>query len=277
MHNLKILAAVCLTAALFTINGCKKDKDDSEDFTTTAEDIGQAESVSSDVDNMTSQVTRMSSFAPENSQQPSFDHFGFNSCAVVTHDSINHIITYDFGIGCTGQDGKIRSGIITVNYTGSGYFDPGSSWVVTFNNFYVNSRHVEGVRTVTNNGLNGSGNMTWTIDAQNMRITRPDGSWRSWNSIRTREMVAGYGDSTWTNDIYVINGTSTGLNSQGESVSCTHTNITRDLSCHFITSGTMQITPSSRPTRTIDFGNGTCDDLATVTKNGITRTIHLRF
>ncbi len=278
MRFVKILVSTVLTAAIFTFTGCKKDKETSaDDFQTTAEDIGQAESVTSDIDNVSSQVSKVGSFSNQSSQNPSLDQFNFNSCATVTHDSINHVITYDFGTGCTGHDGKTRSGIIIVNYTGSGYFNAGSSWTVTFNNFYVNNRHVEGTRTVTNNGLNAAGNMTWSINAQNMLITRPDGTWRSWNSQRTREMVSGYGDSTWTNDVYLINGTSTGTNSQGETVTCIHTNVRRDLACHFITSGTIEITPSGRPARTIDFGNGNCDDLATVTKNGISKTIHLRF
>jgi hypothetical protein len=277
MRYLKIIFLFTLPAALFSLNGCRKDTPGADDFTSTAEDIGQAEMISADLDNMTSQVTRMSSFTPENTPDPSYDHFGFSSCAVVTNDSINHILTLDFGNGCMGHDGRTRSGRVVIASNGTGYFDPGSSWTITFDNFYVNGRHVEGIRSVTNNGLNNAGNMTWTIDAQNMKITRPDGSWRSWNSVRTREMTAGYGDSTWTNDIYVINGTLTGTNSQGESINSVLTGITRDHACHFITSGTMTVTPASRPTRTIDFGNGTCDDLATVTRNGMTRTIHLRF
>lgn len=284
MRNKKLLMPSILIGAILTLFslsvGCKKDNDSVDDnFQSTAEDIGQAESVSSDVENMTSEVSRIGTFNHDPSSSSSMDQFNFHSlsCAIVTNDSINHIITFDFGSGCTGNDNKTRSGKVIVTYNGTGYFDAGSSWVVTFDNFYVNNRHVEGIRSVTNNGLNSSGNMTWSIDAQNMRITRPDGSWRSWSSIRTREMIAGFGDHTWENDEYLINGTSSGLNSNGESVSCILTNIRRQHSCHFITSGTLEITPTGKPNRTIDFGDGTCDDLATVSKNGITRTIHLRF
>ncbi len=281
--NVKKLSIPCFLIGtvlfVFTLTtGCKKDNDsDTEDITTTAEDVGQAESVSSDVDNMTAEVARMSSFSPDASQDPSFDQFNFASCATVTNDSVNHVLTFDFGTGCVGRDGRTRSGQVIVNYTGTGYFVAGSSWVITFNNHYVNGRHVEGTRTVVNNGLNGDGNMTWTIDVQNMKITRPDGTWRSWNGQRTREMVSGFGDNTWTNDVYLINGAFSGTNSAGETVTGTLTNVRRDHSCHFITSGTIVITPSGRPSRTIDFGSGDCDDLATVSRNGVSRTIHLRF
>ena len=284
METKKLLLPSLMIGAMLTLfslnTGCKKDTETGNDnFQAVAEDIGQAESVSSDVDNMTSEVARMGTFSHDEAQNSSMDQFNFHghTCAVVTNDSINHILTFDFGTACTGNDGKIRAGRVIVTYNGTGYFDAGSSWIVTFDNFYVNDRHIEGSRSVINNGLNASGNMTWSIDAQNMRITRPDGTWRSWTSQRTREMVAGYGDNTWENDVYIINGTATGLNSQGESVSCTITNIRREHSCHYITSGTMVITPSDRPSKIIDFGDGTCDEFATVTKNGITRTIHLRF
>ncbi len=277
MKAINLLLCSSILIALTFNYGCKKENDNSDDsFQTTAEDIGQSESIAQDVDNMTSQVSRTGTFSHAGTSNMTYDQFNFHSCATVTNDSINHVVTYDFGTGCTGPDGKTRAGKVILTYTNGGYFDPGASWVVTFDSFYVANRHVEGSRSVVNNGFNTAGNMNWTITATNMRITRPDNSWRTWNSTRNREMVAGYGDSTWTNDIYVVNGTSDGSNSNGESVNCVMTNLRHEHTCHWITSGTMQITPTSRPVRTIDFGNGNCDDEATVTKNGVTRVIHLR-
>lgn len=281
IHKLFPVAA-CLTAitvASIFMSGCKKENNSitnqEEDFSVSAQKVGDDESTSNDIDNMTSQVSRQGTFMPGACPNPDADLFSIHSCATVTRDSVNHIITYDFGTGCTGRDGRVRSGQVIVNYTGNGYFDPGATWTVTFNNFYVNNNHVEGTRTVVNNGLNTSGNMTWTIQATSMRITRPDGTWRSWDSQRTREMIGGAGDTLWVNDVYKINGTSTGTNSAGQTFSTTMTDIIRDHSCRWITSGIMVHSPSGRPSTTIDFGNGTCDNTATATRNGITRTITL--
>lgn len=271
------MIAIVFASSLMT--GCKKDNEtitDSDDFTALARTTGEDESTANDIDNMTAQVSRQGSFTPGHCPTPDADIFALHSCATVTHDSVNRVITYDFGTGCTGQDGRTRSGRVIVNYTGTGYFDAGSSWVVTFDNFYVDGRRVEGSRSVTNTGLNAAGNMTWSINATNMRITRPDGSWRNWNSQRTREMISGFGDTLWVNDVYRVNGTSTGSNSNGQSFSSTYTDIVRDHSCRWITSGTMVNTIASRPPVTIDFGNGNCDNQATATRNGITRTITLR-
>ncbi len=274
-------AAIALSiTCLITINGCKKDNQNlssTDDIQSVGEEIGQSEDVNTTVDNMTSQVSRTGTFSHSNCQNPDEDQFNFRSCATVTNDSINHVITFDFGTGCTGHDGRVRSGQIIVNYTGSGYFDAGSSWVVTFQNYYEGGRHIEGSRSVVNNGFNTAGNMTWTITATNMKITRPDGHWRTWNGMRTREMIAGFGDSLWTNDVYKINGTMSGNNDRGDSVNSVLTDLIRDNSCQWITSGIIVTTPSNRPVHTINFGSGTCDDEAIVTRNGVTRTIHLRF
>jgi len=118
--------------------------------------------------------------------------------------------------------------------------------------------------------------MNWSINAVNMKVTRPDGTWRTWNSQRTREMIQGYGDSLYVNDIYKVNGTANSTNNSGDVFSAVITDLIRDNSCYWITSGTIAITPSSGIVRTIDFGNGSCDDLATVTKNGNTVSFHLR-
>ena len=84
-------------------------------------------------------------------------------------------------------------------------------------------------------------------------------------------------DNDCSHHIYKINGTATHADTQsGNSANIVFTNIIRDLSCAYITSGTITVTPNNnRPERSIDFGSGACDDLATVTKNGQSRVIHL--
>ena len=72
MNKLKQVAKSSLLAiALLVIAsnyGCKKEKDlsDMEDFQSTSQDIGQVESIGSDVDNMTSQIARTGTFDQSN-------------------------------------------------------------------------------------------------------------------------------------------------------------------------------------------------------------------
>jgi hypothetical protein len=48
-----------------------------------------------------------------------------------------------------------------------------------------------------------------------------------------------------------------------------------ELACRFIVSGTIEMRPQDRPVRLLDYGNGDCDNVATVTINGETYTIYL--
>jgi hypothetical protein len=267
-----IISAILLIAVLFIFNGCRKDRDKDLDETL-GYDTGIFESVSNDVDNMLGQVVQDGTV---NQRLPSgANQFNLNGCAIVSHDTLNDIITIDFGNGCTGSDGRTRSGSISINYSGS-YFVAGSSHTVSFTNYFVDTRRIEGARTVTNNGLNVSGNTNWTVVAANMKMTRSDGFWRTWNSTRNREMTQGFGDQVWSNDVYRINGSATGTNSDGNSFSMSITNLLRDNSCYWIRSGAVAITSANGQTRTVDFGNGACDDQATVTVGGQTRSITLR-
>lgn len=264
-----VLFALVLTTALWA---CRKDREEFD--TTIGYEVGQFESITNDVDNMIGQVWQGDGTISQKLATPVSGSL-LSGCATVTHDTLNNTIEIDFGTGCTGLDGRTRAGIVNITYTGS-YFTPGSSHTITFDSFYVDTRHIEGIRQVTNNGLNNAGNMNWTIVAANMKITRTDGYWRSWNSTRNREMTQGLGDSTWSNDVYRINGTASGSNSNGNTFTMTISDVVRPNSCGWITSGTIVISPGNLQSRILDFGNGTCDDQATVTVGSQTRTITLR-
>ena len=273
-----ILKRLLLGIAVLTmsiVGGCKKNSDTSvNNDLTAASDYEQASSISDDAVNMADNAAKGTSnfrLASDNMYE------ALGGCATVTRDSINGVITIDFGSSnCLCNDGRNRRGQIIIHYTGGGYFDVGSVKTITFNNYYVNDHHVEGTKTVTNNGLNSSGHYTWNINIVNFRITKPDGHYHEWNSQRVREMIGGQNTATIFDDVYSITGSASGINSNGESCSATITNaLIRPIDCHFITTGTIVITPSNRPARTLDYGNGDCDNTGTVTINNVTYTITL--
>ncbi len=287
MKTKSLISAMMITALAISLSfvmSCKKD--DSTKITSETDDEGvtyadrfqEAEGVSSDVDVMSDEAVEMGSVNFRGGSAS--DDFGILSCGTVTNDTVAQTTTIDFGTppGCTGPHGHTRSGQIIIHHNGLQYFQTGYVRTITFVNYYVDERHVEGTRTITNNGVNAGGHMNWTINAQNMRITKPNGNYHEWNSLRNREMTAG--DTTSFDPgstVYSITGSSSGINSNG--VTCT-ANITTPLvkpgSCNFrIVSGILVITPSNRPEITINYGNGDCDDLATVTRNGVTHIIHI--
>jgi hypothetical protein len=203
-----------------------------------------------------------------------------SACATITRDTVSNprIITIDFGsTNCLCNDGRYRRGKIIVSYADGRYFDIGSVKTITFDNYFRNDNQVEGTRTVTNNGRNSANQLNWTINAQNMKITRPDGSFHTWNSTRTRTMLNG--ESTplnWRDDEYNISGSASGVNVRGVAYTATITTpLHRKLDCRWIDSGVIKITPDDKPTRTLDYGNGACDRLLTVSVNNRSRTIEM--
>ncbi len=274
-----------MAVALFLSFAMSCKKDDSTSITTDTDDEGvsyadrfqEAEGISSDVDVMCDEAVEMGSVSLRPGSGTSENSL-LSTCAVVTNDTIAQQITIDFGTGCTGPHGHTKSGQIIIHYNGPNYFATGYQRIVTFNNYFIDGKHVEGTRTITNNGVNGSGFMNWTTQALNMRITRPSGHYHEWNGIRNRVMTSG---DTLSFDpdaiVYSISGSSSGINSNGVTCSQTITNALVKLgSCSFrIVSGTIVVTPSNRPQLTIDFGSGDCDDIATVTRNGVTHIIHI--
>lgn len=267
----KGLLPLMLLAVLFML-ACRKKTIDKD--TQAAEDNSESEMVCNDASNMSDAAAL------------GVDHFRvanvdalLSACATVTRDTVSvpHVITIDFGTSnCTCQDGRTRRGSIHIAYTG-GYFQTGTTRTITFTDYYVNDKHVEGTHTVTNNGLNSAGNYTWTVQAADMRITRPTGEYHTWNSTRTREMIAGASTPILRNDdIYLITGTASGVNINGVSYTANIVQpLRRAVSCQWIESGTIEITPANLATRTLDFGNTGCDNQATVTVNSNTYSITL--
>jgi archaellum component FlaF (FlaF/FlaG flagellin family) len=260
---------VAATVGIF-LTSCRKQKDEPKDTdTSAASDNALAEGTYSDVHNIADEAangTLTSYMAAYNSQEKAY----LSSCATITNDSVSvpHILTIDFGTAnCLCNDGRNRRGIINVSYSGH-YRDSASTHTITFTNYYVNDNHIMGTKTVTNNGHNASGNLSYSV-VVNGTIVKTDGKTISWNSTRTREWIVGETTLPWNDDVYLITGNASGTSSAGTSFNMTITSALRkEIGCHHIVSGTLTITPSGKPTRYVDFGTGACDNQATVTING---------
>ena len=266
-----------MVAASMILTSCKKKEDEDKD-TQSASDNEESEFVSNDALNMADQAAN-----GKNSFKNGDAVYAPMSCATVTRDTANSAdadtVTIDFGsTNCQCNDGRYRRGIIMIIHQGK-WWIANSYRTITFDNYYVNDRHIEGTHTVTYNGLNSANHANWSITATNMKITSPDGTkYHTWNSTRNREHSSN--NSTPFNpfdDVYSITGSASGSNSNGVSYTANITNaLKRHLDCKYFEAGTVELTPSNKPMRTLDFGtDGTCDNQATVTINNNTYTITL--
>jgi hypothetical protein len=151
----------------------------------------------------------------------------------------------------------------------------GTVITTTPDGYYVNDKHVEGTKTVTNNGNNVSGHLTWSVVVSNGKITWPNGDVATRSSTRTREMVGGQSTVNIWDDAYDITGSASGINRHSKAFTATiGTPLHTEMTCGYIMSGTITHVTTNR-TAVIDFGNGTCDNVATVSCNGHTKTINL--
>lgn len=272
---LNSIAAVLIIGSFFS--GCKcRDKEDKD--TQTASDYDQGQLISEDISNMADAAAEGQI---KFKTSPGYDNIidVMSGCATVSRDtdSVNVItITINFGTSnCLCMDNRFRRGIITITHFGDRWTS-GSYRAVSFNNYFVNDHQVEGVHTITANGQNGSGNWNWTITGQNMKISRPDGKWHSWNSTRNREWLNNGTPLVKNDDAVHITGSAMGTNINGHNYSATIiSTLRREAGCKWIVKGAVQIIPDSKPMRTLDFGTGSCDDKATVTINGNTYNITL--
>ena len=188
--------------------------------------------------------------------------------------SVPHTLLIDFGTtNCMGTDGRNRRGRMTVTFTGR-YRDPGTVITITPEDYYVNDYRLQGVKTVTNAGLNGEGQPFFSVSV-NGTVTAPDGAWTSTHSYqRTRTWIVGSDTPQLLDDVYLITGNGTGISRNGSTFSLLITTPLRvEVGCPWIVSGVLQIIPATLETRTVNYGNGACDSQLTVTVNGSTFTI----
>ena len=209
-------------------------------------------------------------------------------CAVVTFETAvessfetpKGTITIDFGTGCTDAKGNVRKGKIIINYSGKRFL-AGSSVVTTFADYFINGVKIEGTRTVTNTSASLESNPVFNIVVSGGKAIWPDATFATREVNRTREWNRGdildVADDQW-----IVSGTASGTNRNGRSYQM---EITKPLvykrecaisdKVFIAVEGTKVLTVESKQI-TIDYGDGACDKLVTITVNGKSREVEVR-
>lgn len=275
--KIKFAALLMLIASIFVLTSCKKKKN---------ENISA--DVQSETDNsaMEEETSSLASFADDGGSGAANalrgGWFWIPVCANVTVSdtvpgSYPKIVTIDFGTtGCLCLDQRTRKGQIIITFTGPWKYDSLSidSAIVDLNNYFVDGVQHKGKRYFI-----WEDDITLHIIAVNCEAVFSDGSARSWNCNRYRKWISGKGTPNFLDDVFELSGTADGTNRKGRdfTISTRAGNpLVRKLSCRWLVSGILDITPDGLSTRSIDWGNGNCDDIVTVTVDDRTITIHLR-
>lgn len=255
----------------FAFAACHKADRDLDNSTYESQDEGLAETAYGDIDAIIKEVIdNNSGLRAQNS---------LLTCATVYVDTVSapKSVLVDFGnSNCTGADGRTRRGQLFATFTGK-YRDSLTTLTITPQNYYLNDYKVDGVRTVVNKGHKINGNLWFTVQIQNGKITNPDQSWFiTYSSNRQREWIAGESTFTIADDSYLVTGNADGINRRGNHFTAVITSpLQVNLSCAYIVSGKITVTPDNLNPRYVDFGSGSCDSEIIVTVNGTDYQINL--
>ena len=273
------LVAITLVSFAFSFNSCKKN-DAADEMETTFELSGDqaiADNLTEDANDVFMEVAVDNNLAGNFAPEPIISN-NIIPCATITitpASGFPKTILIDFGVSCTDQRGNTRSGKIRIVLSDS-VRKTNSTAVMTFENYFVNSYKKEGTITWTNTSTPGT--RSWTRLTENGKVTAPDN--RYWLHSGIRYVVQTAGVNTPMNlldDIYSITGTHSVTNSSGATRDITVLEaLQKKTACHNIDKGILKVQGPNHYA-TINFGNGTCDNLATISIDGrASRTIVLR-
>ncbi len=242
---------------------------DLQTTTTLSADMAVSSNLNADAENILNQVTVDNNLSGNTPTGVNGTAGYLPSCATVTVTPAQGFpkdITIDFGTSCTSPSGIVRSGIIHISLSDS-LRKAGSVAVMTFNNYYVSGFKKEGTITWTNNRQDTTN--SWIRTCQGGKITAPDGSY--WLHSGTDTVVQISGNNTpnnITDNVFLTTGSTTVTNAAGVSRTATIlTPLEKQVACDNIDKGSVKIQGPSHYA-IIDYGDGTCDRLATLSIDG---------
>lgn len=180
-------------------------------------------------------------------------------------------ITFDNFSNSRRKSNKVKNGVIKINIDGFHYSDQYKK-TLTYENFTINDHQIEGTLVVEK-----VSDYVYSIKMDNGKVTFSDGKTYTRVVNRIRTQVSGTQTPLYVwDDIYEIEGTSTGVNRRGNEYEHSISEpLVRKMGWPYLIQGIVKITIEEKEL-TIDYGDGTLDNQATVTYNGKTRNVRLK-
>ena len=200
----------------------------------------------------------------------------YPECVMISSEMKGNLKTLvlDFGEGCSSFTGDQLKGKVISVFT----YDLTTASINvkhTYENFYFNGYKVEGLTNVDRIRLNEFGNPEAVIK-RDLKITNEDGYSVEAKGNHKREWIEGYATRTFDDDAFMITGNWSithpdGLTQTGNIIEP----LRKEYACQYVNKGIVEIQRKGKKL-ILDYGDGECDDLATIEANGKLYEIKLR-
>jgi hypothetical protein len=174
-------------------------------------------------------------------------------------------ITIDFGQGCEGPNGHVRSGIVHIHISNP-LQQIGSIRTVTFENFSIDNVGLAGNRITTNTGPTEEFQPTFTRDIDMTVSINGNVLSRLFNLGVL--WVSGYETAICGDNTFLISGEGTCIRPNNTEIQRTILEpLLRTYTCPYYTQGIVEV-ETAMGVHTINYGDGECDNIAIITANG---------
>lgn len=276
MKNLFLfLATIALAGTMFS---CQKSNDEQTTDLTIAEDEVFLLKSTEAVDELVNIASFGAEITPTDVKAGFFRYFpykDFPDCAEVTvsSDGFPKSILVDFGDDCVTRNGLAITGTISISITDT-MKKAGAEMTVIYDGFKIGERGFDLEAHIMNEGQNEDGN--WVISNSTLStITYANGHTVTRDYAGQKEWIDGFFTHYPFDDKFFRTGGGTITVDDELTFERTITvPLYIDRACRFILSGVIEISRNGE-TMTIDFGDGECDNLATVTKGDESEVIEL--
>lgn len=273
---MKIALALAVVCSIGLFTACDKEADRTSGLELADFSIAESEtelaSVEAEIEEMAS--LPMNESAVQNSENGLCLNWRkkLPDCAEVTTSGEGYpktiVIVFN---DCEGKHGRKRNGTLTIVIS-EDMRNEGATRTATFKGFGQNGRTITGTKTLTNMGQNENGNYVFEKSGK-MEASCQKGSFTREQSGQI-EWLSGFGDGDCDNNVVSITGSSSATGPKGTHSREIMEPLIKDFSCAYFKQGVIKVS-GKRGEAIIDFGEGDCDNTASVTKEGVTSEINL--
>ena len=287
--KMKKLALLTLSLGVFT--SCSEDvvSGFSENLsTTTVVETINSIAFEEDIDDLVSESFDLSSNAmsarsadADSDKGPKrFKGDKYGDCATVVVDEENNTKTIAFSEECEGKRGQSRSGTMIVTYSET-QGETESFRQVTYDDFYLNGVKIEGTRRTEIISIDENGSKTMRTTVTDGKMIYEDGTFKTKSADMTRYTHVENDKKQYSR----LSGSKSGVSTEGVSFSM---EITTPIKFVYDCFGEGQrkrgkvpvegikVTDDGEQIITTDFGDGTCDTLVEISKDGEVETVDLK-